>query len=143
MKHINYFLVSILFLLFLGCGKDKELSDEEKAKIEVNKAILYGKWKFVSFFKGGVLITTTTNPCFTDNTIEFRQNGSATISQGACIESPSVPQNEDFTWSFKSPTTIDLGGDEVKIATLTDTSLYFTRVYKNNSAPSEDYRWKK
>ena len=143
MKLINYSLVFALCLIFLGCGKGKELSEEEKAKIEVNKAMIYGKWKFVSFLKGGVLRTADTDPCFADNTIEFRQDGNGTISQGACIESPSVPQNENFVWVFESATTIDLGSNQVKISTLNDSSLQFVRIYKSTSAPNEEYRWKK
>ncbi len=143
MKLINYSLVFALCLIVLGCGKDKELSEEEKATIEVNKTMLYGKWKFVSFLKSGVLRTADTDPCFADNTLEFRQDGKGTISQGACIESSSVPQNEDFAWVFESATTIDLGSNLVKILKLNDSSLQFERTYKNNSSPKEEYSWKK
>lgn len=142
MKKVTY-VVAIFCLFFLGCKKDKNsLSPEEKQKIEANKAVIYGIWKLESFKKNGSLITSN-DPCYADNTIEFRQDGKAILSQGTCIDNPNAPREDIFNWNFITSITINLGGDLVEIATLTNTSLQFTRTFQNSSTPKEEYKWKK
>jgi len=110
--------------------------------IEVNKGKLYGTWKFVSAVKS---FTTATNadPCFADNTLQFRQDGYGFISQGACIDNPQIHESQEFGWSFKDTANIDFGDNEIQLVKLNDTTLVFKLLFTSSGPSNDVFSWKK
>jgi hypothetical protein len=141
MKQISYLLVLILSFFFFGC-QEEITSKEADQKAKNEKAIL-GKWMFVSLIDNDNVATTKDAPCFYDNYIEFRIGSAGTISQGQCMEAPTFAQSEDFNWSFKSADILDLGGDEVKILQLTDSTLHFKKTDNPSNNNRFEYHWER
>lgn len=137
-------IVSVLFicLLISACKKERELTEEEKAIIEVNKTKLYGKWKFVSAVKP-LLNVSNADPCYADNWLEFKQDGQGIISQGVCLESPPIHEDGEFTWSFKDTANIDFGDNEIRLVKLNDSTLEFITLRTASGPANDTYRWKK
>jgi len=134
--------VVLICLLLSACKKERELTAEEKAIIEVNKGKLYGKWNFVSAVKP-FLVATNANPCYADNWLEFRQDGKGYISMGTCTDNPPIHESQEFSWNFKDTANIDFGDNEIRLVKLNDSSLVFI-VLQNSSGPSNDeFTWKK
>ncbi len=140
MKQISYLLIFASCLFFSGC--QKEISSENPS-YEINEKAILGKWMFVSLINSDNSTITNDSPCFADNYLEFREGRTGTISQGTCVESPSLPKDEDFNWAFKSAGLLDLGGDEVKILELTDSTLHFKKTPSSSGVSDYNYRWKK
>lgn len=137
-------ILSVFFicLVLSACKKERELTPEEKAIIEVNKTKLYGKWNFVSAVKP-FLIATNATPCYADNWLEFRQDGRGTISMGACIDNPPIHENQDFSWEFKDTANINFGDNEIRLVKLNDTTLTFITLYTSTGPANDEYRYKK
>jgi hypothetical protein len=70
-------------------------------------------------------------PCDTDNTLTFRNDGTGTADEGGSKCDPATPQSSPFTWTFKdNEQTISFGNvdfaglnGDVKVVTLNDTKL--------------------
>lgn len=134
--------VVILCLLISACKKERELTEEEKAIIEVNKTKLYGKWNFLSATKP-FLNVTNADPCYADNWIEFKPDGNGFISQGICREHPGIHEDGEFTWKFKDTANIDFGDNEIRLIKLNDTTLTFIVLQTSSGPANDEFRWKK
>ena len=130
----------MLCLLFTAC--QKELTEEEKRIIEVNKGKLFGKWKFVAAVKPG-LVATNADPCYADNWLEFRQDGKGTISQGPCKDNPPIHEEQDFAWKFKDTVNIDFGDNEIRLTKLNDSVLHFIIISTTVGQTNDEFRWKR
>jgi len=131
----KYVLMLLPAAIFLCC--QKELSDEGRQKL--NEIELMGKWKFVSFTDSSGKTYSNSDPCWADNTLELKDDNTAIISQGECIETPAKAKDIEFTWHFLNEDVVDLGGDTVKLTVNNDTALQFHRISKSYL----EYRWKK
>ena len=134
--------VIILCLLITACKKERELTEEEKAIIEVNKSKLYGKWNLVSASRGTQHVSNT-DPCIADNWVEFRQGGTGNISLGPCKEPYPVHEDQEFTWGFKDTANIDFGDNEIRLLKLNDSTLNFIVLKTTSGAANDEFRWKK
>jgi hypothetical protein len=141
MKKISYSLALVLSFIFISC--EKEVSSKEEDQKAKNEKSILGKWMFVSLTDSDNVTTTNAAPCLADNFLELREAHTGTISQGACVETPALPQDENFNWSFKAADVVDLGGDEVKIIALNDSTLHFKRIPNSTSGATSEYHWKK
>src|SRR4051812_39228194 len=85
-------------LMFTFCNKQTaELTVQQK-----NENAVKGKWQFVSFTDSTRKTVTNTNECWADNTLELRDNHTAVISQGTCMESTLKARDVEFKWVFIS-----------------------------------------
>jgi len=122
---------------FTNCKKDT--TPEPSAAQLANEKIIKGKWQLVYFTDSTRKTYTNADPCWADNTLELRDNKTAVISQGACIESPRKDKDLEFSWKFIGDDVVDMGSDIVKLTVNTDTVLQF---YRTNKSFLE-YKWKR
>ena len=133
----------ILFCLMLSaCKKEKKLSEEEIRIIEVNKAKLYARWHFVSLVTPTAVATNVT-PSYADDFLEFRSDGTGTISEGTLIDNPNIFTPEDFNWKFRDTANIDFGADEITLQKLNDTALWFITIRNKTGSAHDEWRWKR
>jgi hypothetical protein len=97
---LNAFFIAIVFLLFTGCGKDK---DPVPAKTNT-QLISQSPWKFDRATAGGTDISGSVNACFKDNIATFTSSGSMTLDEATIVCSPSYAG--PYTWAFQSNETI-------------------------------------
>jgi hypothetical protein len=133
----KYVLPLFAIGIFLSC--QKELSALDETLKEENETAVRGRWMFVSFTDEAGNTVTNANPCWADNTLELKENNTAVISQGECIETPQKPKDVEFSWRFITEDVADLGGDTVKITVHNDTALQFHRISKTFL----EYKWKR
>lgn len=145
MKQITLSLLLVSSFFFFGCEKEYsyEKTSTEASTPLINEKAIIRKWKFVSITDANNVSYTNSLPCLADNTLDYRADHTGTLSQGDCIDNPNAPQNEDFTWFFKTADIVNMGGDEIKIVELTDSTLHFTRVPDPSNLTNYDYRWKR
>jgi hypothetical protein len=134
MKKIGLILLSGS-LIFAYCTKQAtEITVQQK-----NENAVKGKWQFVSFTDSTRKAITSGNECWADNTLELKDNHTAVLSQGTCIETPLKAKDVEFKWVFISPDVVDMGSDTVKLIVNNDTALQFQRINKSFL----EYKWKR
>jgi hypothetical protein len=133
----KYFLILFAVLFFTNCKKNSE-TPASAAQL-ANEKVIKGKWQLVYFTDSSRKTYTNADPCWADNTLEIRDNKTAVISQGNCIESPKKVKDLEFSWKFTSDDVVDMGGDIIKLTTNNDTVLQF---YRTNKSYLE-YKWKR
>src|SRR3954463_4902023 len=133
----KYILVLIATVSFIYCQKktDPPMSAVQQA----NEKIIKGKWQFVYFTDSTRKTYTNADPCWADNTLELRDNNTAVISQGTCIEADKKPKDLEFSWTFTADDEVDMGGDKVKLTINNDSVLQFNRINKSFL----EYKWKR
>jgi len=122
---------------FVCC--QKELSAVNDTVKQNNEQLIQGKWMFVSFTDSAGNTYSNSNPCWADNTLEMKDDNTAVISQGQCIETPVKAKDISFGWRFLSEDVVDMGGDTVKVTVNNDTALQFHRISKSFL----EYKWKR
>jgi hypothetical protein len=135
MKKYRFALLPVA--IFLCC--QKELSAVDKGQQKLNEIEIQGKWQFVSFTDSTGKTISSSNPCWADNTLELKEDNTAVISQGSCIETPAKAKDVAFTWRFLSEDVVDMGGDTVKVTVNNGSQLEFHRISKSFL----EYKWKK
>ena len=134
MKKICLLMLSVC-LFFAYCKKQAAAPTVQ----EKNEAKIKGKWQFVSFTDSTRKTYTNTLECWADNTLELRDNHTALISQGTCIEAPAKAKDLEFKWVFISDDVVDMGTDTVKLIVNNDTALQFQRINKSYL----EYKWRR
>lgn len=134
-------LSSLVFMMlvvsFVSCKKD---SEKQPTKTELVTA---SPWLFSSASidqnndgVGDVAVPPSVLlPCYTDNTLTFKADGTGTFDEGATKCNTTDPQSSPFTWSFTSAeqnitftASIFPGASgEFKIITLNNTQLIMSR----------------
>jgi hypothetical protein len=135
MKKISIVLVAGISLA--GC--QKKTSTPELTVQQKNEKAVQGKWQFVSFTDSARKTITNAEECWADNTLELRDNRTAVISQGTCIDSPGKSKDIEFKWAFIADDIVDMGTDTVKLTVNNDTALQFQRINKTYL----EYKWKR
>jgi len=133
----KYALALLAAAIFLGC--QKELSAIDQGQQKLNETEIQGKWTFVAFTDSTGKTYSNSDPCWADNTLELKEDNTAVISQGACIETPAKAKDVEFTWRFLTEDVVDMGGDTVKVIVNNDSALQFHRISKSFL----EYKWKK
>jgi hypothetical protein len=133
----KYILVLIATVSFIYC--QKKTDPPVSAVQQANEKIIKGKWQFVYFTDSTRKTYTNADPCWADNTLELRDNNTAVISQGTCIEADKKPKNVEFSWKFIADDVVDMGSDTVKLTINSDTILQFHRINKSYL----EYKWKR
>jgi hypothetical protein len=137
MKKVHSLLLLGVVSLFLTyCQKDMSGNETQQQK---NEKKVVGKWIFVSFTDSNHVTTTSENPCYADDRLELKDNHTAVISQGDCIEFKDKERDLEFSWNFISDDVVNMGSDTVKLTVFNDTALQFYR-----TSPSFlEYHWKR
>jgi hypothetical protein len=122
---------------FANCKKD---STPEPSPVQLaNEKVIKGKWQLVYFIDSIGKKYTSDDPCWADNTLELRDNKTAVISQGTCIESPRKDKDLEFGWKFIGDDVVDMGTDIVKLTINNDSVLQFHRTNKSYL----EYKWRR
>jgi hypothetical protein len=133
----KYFLILSAICFFAYCKKDS--APAPSAAQLANEKIIKGKWQLVYFTDSTRKTYTNAEPCWADNTLELRDNKTAIISQGTCIESDRKAKDLQFSWRFIADDVVDMGSDTVKLTVNNDTVLQFHRINKSFL----EYKWKR
>jgi len=131
------FIILLALGSFTSCKKDS--TPQPSAAQLANEKIIKGKWQLVFFTDSTNKTYTNADPCWADNTLELKDNKTAIISQGNCIESPRKEKDLLFNWVFTADDVVDMGGDIVKLTTNSDSVLQFHRINKTFL----EYKWKR
>jgi len=133
----KYILILLSVAAFTNCKKDTEPAPS--AAQVANEKIIKGKWQLVYFTDSTRTSHTNAEACWADNTLELRDNKTAVISQGTCIESNKKPKDLEFSWKFIADDVVDMGSDTVKLLVNNDSVLQFQRINKSYL----EYKWKR
>jgi hypothetical protein len=133
----KYLLILFAVFFFTNCKKNSE--PPASAAQLANEKVIKGKWQLVTFTDSTGKTYTNADPCWADNTLEIRDNKTAVISQGACIESTRKAKDLEFSWKFTGDDVVDMGSDIVKLTTNNDSVLQFHRINKSFL----EYKWKR
>jgi hypothetical protein len=131
----KYLLILLAAVTFTNCKKNSEPAPS--ATQLANEKIIKGKWQLVYFTDSTRKTYTNADPCWADNTLELRDNKTAVISQGTCIEANLKPRDLEFSWKFIADDVVDMGSDIVKLTVNNDSVLQF---YRTNKSFLE-YKW--
>jgi len=133
----KYIAILISIVSFTNCQKNS--TPAPSAAQLANEKIIKGKWQLVFFTDSTRKTYTNADPCWADNTLEIRDNKTAVISQGPCIEADKKPKDLEFPWNFTGDDVVDMGGDIVKLSVNNDSVLQFQRINKSFL----EYKWKR
>ncbi len=133
----KYIFILLAAVSFTNCQKNS--TPPVSAAQQANEKIIKGKWQLLYFTDSSRTTFTNADPCWADNTLELRDNKTAVISQGACMEANKKPRDLEFSWKFIADDVVDMGTDTVKLTTNNDSILQFHRINKSYL----EYKWKR
>ncbi len=107
MRNIHFRLVSIAIIFgfsIIACKKDKNNGPNNKAL--VTSAPWYFSSAMIDQNNDGTgdlsVPPSLLLPCYTDNFLVFKADGTGTLDEGATTCNAGDPQTSPFTWSFTS-----------------------------------------
>lgn len=129
----------LLLVTLVSCEKDKD-NTPPKSKSEL---ITSGTWRFSVATVGGANVSSSLQPCQTDNTMVFAIALTGTLDEGPAKCNTGDPQTVPFTWSFSSnetvlnvSATLFTGGSNVfTINSLTESQLILSQTVNVGGTP--------